>query len=169
MPVFRRGPAGIGALLIALAAAPAPAHVREGQPAPAFTVTRYDGQRTDSAALRGQVVLINRWATWCTPCRVELPALDGYYRAHAGEGLRIIAVSTRETAKAEQVAAIGDTLAFPLARSLKGPGFGEIGGLPTSYVIDRRGVVRHVLADTLDVAKLDRFVGPLLAEPAPTP
>ena len=56
------------------------AHVRPGQKAPDFTITTFDKTRIRSEELRGQVVIVNYWATWCSPCKKELPGLDAYYR-----------------------------------------------------------------------------------------
>ena len=66
-----------GAMVAAICvAAPAPAHVKPGEAAPPYSVTLLDGSRIGSDAVRGQVVIVNRWATWCVPCRAELPLLN---------------------------------------------------------------------------------------------
>jgi cytochrome c biogenesis protein CcmG, thiol:disulfide interchange protein DsbE len=157
-------------ILLAVAAfePPALAKNKVGDPAPHFTVRTFDRQDIDSATLRGQVVIINRWATWCGPCKKELPELDAYYRAHATNGLRIFAVTVDDSVPEDRLKPLSAMLAFPLAYSVRG-GFPELDGVPTNYVIDRNGIVRYAQADAFDAAKLDRIVGPLLAEPAPSP
>jgi len=151
----------------ALAAAPAlPAHVRPGQKAPDFTITALDRSKIRSGELRGQVVIVNYWATWCVPCKTELPGLDAYYRAHAHEGLRVFGVTTERSVPASRLAPLAATLAFPLARGLSGLGLGAMDGLPTNYVIDRAGIVRYAEVGAFDAETLDKVVGPLLAEPA---
>ena len=64
-----------------------------GQPAPALVVPELNGQSFDLSALRGKVVVINFWATWCQPCRQEMPALSAFYRQYHGQGLEMIGLS----------------------------------------------------------------------------
>ena len=74
--------------------------VQVGKQAPAFTVTDLDGHRVSLAALKGRPVLINFWATWCTPCREELPMIESAYRAHRDQGFTVVAVDYKESAGA---------------------------------------------------------------------
>lgn len=149
-------------------AAGALAHVHPGQKAPSFTITTFDKTQIRSEDLRGQVVIVNYWATWCGPCKKELPGLDAYYRAHAKEGLRVFGVTTEGSVSERQLTPLAAALAFPLAHNLSGMGLGEMSGLPTNYVIDREGVVRYAEVGAFDAKTLDEVVGPLLAEPATT-
>lgn len=166
---IRAGVAMAVGLALITAAAPLAAHVRPGEKAPSFTITTFDKTRIRSKDLRGQVVIVNYWATWCGPCKKELPGLDAYYRAHAKDGLRVFGITTEGSLSERRLAPLAATLAFPLARSLSGPRMGEMGGLPTNYVIDRAGIVRYADVGAFDAASLDEVVGPLLAEPAPSP
>ncbi len=155
----------IGVTLIATTTAGA--HVRPGQKAPSFTITTFDKTQIRSEDLRGQVVIVNYWASWCGPCREELPELDSYYRAHAKQGLRVFGIATEGSLTQHQIAPLAAMIAFPLAQGLTGPGWGEMSGLPTNYVIDRAGVVRYAEVGSFDADELDEVVGPLLAEPPP--
>jgi thiol-disulfide isomerase/thioredoxin len=141
-----------------------------GQQAPALVATTLDGQHFDLAALRGKVVIVNFWATWCTPCRAEMPAIDAFYRAHRDEGLVVLAVSLDDAADAKQVRAVMSEFAFPAAmyKDAKASGYGRMARLPLSFVIDRDGVLRRdawKAAPALDAAALEREVLPLLRTP----
>ncbi len=150
-----------------LFAGPASARVRPGQPAPAYTLTTFDKTKISSDQLRGQVVVLNFWATWCGPCRQELPALDRYNREHAKDGLRIFAVATEDSVSDSFLKPVAAALSFPLAHSIRGQGLAPLGGVPTNFVIDRHGVIRWAEAGAFDAATLDQVIGPLLAEPLP--
>ena len=157
------------ALLLAagltLAGSPAVA-AKVGEAAPPFTVTTFDGQTISSADLRGHVVILNYWATWCAPCRVELPTMDVYARRR--RDVRIYAVTVEGSVPAAKLKPLASVLSFPLVSKLKGRGYGAIkGAVPTNYVIDKRGVVRYAQAGAFDAEDLDTIVSPLLAEPAP--
>jgi cytochrome c biogenesis protein CcmG, thiol:disulfide interchange protein DsbE len=70
-----------------------------GQSAQALIVTTLDGKTVDLASLRGKVVLVNYWATWCAPCREEMPTLSAFYRAYHERGLEMIGISVDQTAR----------------------------------------------------------------------
>lgn len=139
-----------------------------GQAAPKFTVTTFDKQNVTLADLRGKVVVLNYWATWCGPCKAEMPMMDVFRREHDKDGFEIYAVMSADSIPAYKLAPLKKLLSFQLATRLKGSGYGTIGdAVPTSYIIDRAGVVRYAKAGAFDKAGFESIVLPLLAEPAP--
>ena len=144
------------------------AAIRVGHPAPNFTLTTFAGDKVALKDLRGQVILVNHWATWCVPCRAELPAMDAYYRRHQAQGLRMFAITGEDSVSPRQLAPLVAVLAIPLSNRFRGAAYGPIGGaVPTTYVIDRAGIVRYAAAGAFDGASLAATLAPLLAEPAP--
>jgi cytochrome c biogenesis protein CcmG, thiol:disulfide interchange protein DsbE len=118
-----------------------------GQPAPALVVQELNGQTFDLAALRGEVVIINFWATWCPPCRKEMPALDAFYRRYHSEGLEMIGLAANRPHERSDVAKVMDSFSYPAAmlRDCKSNGFNNPTELPITYVVDAQGVVRAKL------------------------
>lgn len=133
----------VGALALIAAAAQA-AVATEGKPMPHFQLKTLDGKSIDSADLKGKVVLVNFWATWCPPCREEMPAFQKYYEAHRGDGFEIVAVSTDEPEDLPKVREAMKPFAFPGAMQADNDtkAFGRIWVMPMSFVIDRGGIVR---------------------------
>lgn len=155
------------AAALALSASMGAARTPEvGKPSPKSVVTLVDGTKVDLASLKGQVVVINFWATWCVPCRVELPLLDRYYRTQAKHGLKVFAITTEDSVPLGKLKKLFGALAITPARRISG-GYAVLGGLPTNYVIDRAGVVRYAKASAFDLDDLNREIVPLLQEPVP--
>lgn len=151
---------------LALAAAPVAAkQPKVGEPAPDFELTLVDGTKTRLADLKGQVVVLNFWATWCAPCKVELPRLDRYYQLRRDAGLRAFAIATEDSLPLHQLKKLFAVMAMPSAKRIKGP-YATLGAVPTNYVIDRRGVVRYAKAAALDLDDMNKILVPLLREPA---
>lgn len=145
----------------ALAATP-----RVGEPAPDFTIRMMNGKQVTLAELKGQVVLINIWATWCGPCRKELPTLDAYYALAAEHGMKAYAVTTEDSIPIYRLKPFAEKLRLPLVKGIKGP-YGPIGGAVSSnYIIDRAGIVRYAKAGALDLDTLNATLIPLLNERA---
>jgi len=142
----------------------APAEPNMGQPAPTLVITRLDGGRFDLSQLRGKVVLVNYWATWCIPCRKEMPRLATFYRQYHEQGLEIIGISVDRPGQRDKVVEIMSSLAYPAAMGsdVMDDGFGKPKGVPSTFVIDRGGVVRDKFIDVYDQLLMDVVV-PLLA------
>ncbi|NOZ00199.1 MAG: redoxin domain-containing protein [Chloroflexi bacterium] len=135
-------------------------------PAPELTLTDLTGSETSLADYQGQVVLVNLWATWCPPCKAELPILQAYYEKHAREGFVIIGIEDGEPS--DEVAAFIKTrdLTYPIWIDQEGKT--EIAfmtfTLPSSYVIDRTGTVRLAWTGAISDAMLEKYVTPIIAE-----
>jgi thiol-disulfide isomerase/thioredoxin len=155
--------------LAALTALDAQAATELGQPAPALLVQELNGQTFDLAALRGKVVVINFWATWCPPCRQEMPILDAFYRRHHGEGLEMIGLAANRMHERSDVTKVMDSFSYPAAmlRDCKSNGFNDPTELPITYIVDAQGIVRAKLTpDETPVTeqRLSQAVLPLLSE-----
>jgi thiol-disulfide isomerase/thioredoxin len=139
-----------------------------GQPAPPLVVSQLDGHEFDLAAQKGKVVIVNYWASWCSPCRAEMPALDAFYQRYRAQGLVLIGVSVDAAADRPAVAAIMEKLSYPaaLAAGAKVNGFGPPLAVPMTWIIDSRGIVRSRLVSGSAVTEksLSQAVLPLLAQ-----
>jgi len=134
--------------------------------APALELTNLQGSPVSLADFRGEVVLVNNWATWCPPCKAEMPTLQAYYEAHREQGFTIVAIEAGQPPieVADFVKSYG--LTFPVwpdptqkaTAAFKNP------GLPNSYVIDRGGTVRLAWTGAIDRQTLEKFVTPLLED-----
>ena len=135
------------ALLVTAPSALLAAPPAVGQPAPPLIAPQLDGHEFDLAKLRGKVVLVNVWATWCSPCRVEMPTLNAFYRRYHPRGLVLLGLSIDEAPDAAQVRKVMGQLSYPgaLASAARVNGFGEPIAVPVTYVIDARGVLRAQL------------------------
>ena len=143
-----------------------PPAIRVGKPAPDFTAVLLDGRKVSLKDYQGQVLVINFWATWCSPCKRELPLLDGYYQAQQKFGLKVIAATTEDSLPLYQLQPLAKAMSIPMVRYLRG-GYGPLEGVPTNYVIDRAGVVRWAQAGAFTLEGLNKLLVPLLREPPP--
>jgi thiol-disulfide isomerase/thioredoxin len=142
----------------------------EGKPAPTMRAKLLDGTAVSLADNAGKVVVVNMWATWCAPCREEMPALDAYYRAHRDEGLVLVALSMDDPKDEAKVREMTKGYSFPvgLARDADMKGYGRIWRLPLTFVVDRNGILRkdQWYGDPgLDAQLLEQTVTPLLRAP----
>ena len=116
------------------------------QPAPPFTLATLDGDSIALSDFRGQVVLVNFWASWCPPCRIEMPGFERIYRDRAGDGFTILGIATDTHARRqirEFLAAHDITYPTLLATPGVVRDYGGIDALPESFLIDREGRIRH--------------------------
>ena len=134
-----------------------------GKTAPALVITELNGQTFDLAKLRGKVVLVNYWATWCAPCRKDMPKLDAFYRSHHQQNLEIIGISVDRQGDLAKVRKAMTSLAYPVAilKDITVDGFGAPEGVPITWIIDADGNVRDRMIDVREEL-LRGIVVPLL-------
>jgi thiol-disulfide isomerase/thioredoxin len=122
---------------------------REGFSAPDFTLELLGGGDITLSALRGKPVVVNLWASWCPPCRAEMPAIQKVYQDYQGLGLVVLGVNTtnqdNEADAAAFVQEYGLTFPIPLDRDGSVSARYELRGLPTTFFIDRKGIIRSVV------------------------
>lgn len=137
-------------------------------PAPDFTARTFDDKEVSLADYKGQVLIINFWATWCGPCKKELPLLDAYYAIAAEKqyGLKILAVTTEDSAPAYELKPLAAKVRFEMARHFHGP-YRVLKAVPTNYIIDRNGILRYAKAAAFDLDSLNEALIPLLQQPIP--
>lgn len=147
---------------------------RVGRPAPPLSLHTLDGQTISTDSLRGKVVILSFWATWCGPCKEELPLLSDYAARHAAQGLQVLGFSLDDPADLAAVRKVAAGLSFPvglLGDSYAGD-YGRIWKLPANFTIDRKGVLvdNSWNADVPQwtAERLERVVTPLLSPPGAT-
>ncbi|MDP2111135.1 MAG: TlpA disulfide reductase family protein [Thiobacillus sp.] len=136
----------------------------ENRPASAWAVTLPDGRALSSDSLRGKVVLVNFWATWCPYCRKEKPAIDAFWQDYRDRGFEVISISIDDPA--EKIAAwMQDKnyafMAAPTNASVTAA-FGNVASVPTSFIVDTEGRIRHKIAGQVHYPRLEKLVTPLL-------
>jgi len=122
---------------------------RVGFAAPDFTLDVLGGGELTLSDLRGKAVVVNLWASWCPPCRAEMPALERVYEANRDRGLEIVALNTTfqdsEGAAAEFVQEFGLTFPVVLDRAGEASRTYQLRALPTTFFIDKGGIIREVV------------------------
>jgi len=145
--------------------------IQEGTAAPSYDIKLMNGAYFSTAENVGKVVIMHFWATWCIPCREEMPALERYYRKHHAEGLEMVAISMDDPADAGKAHDMMKAYTFPGAfmADAQVKGYGRIWRIPLSFVIDGQGVLRRDgwYGDAgLDDAALEKNVTPYLTHTA---
>ena len=115
-------------------------------PAPAFKLSARGGKTIDLAQFRGQVVMINFWATWCGPCRQEMPLLEDIYKKYKPMGFTMLAVNVEPDSKAAEawLGKLAKPVSFPVAFDVdsKVSKAYKVAGMPSTVFVDRKGNVR---------------------------
>jgi peroxiredoxin len=158
-------------LLLAFLCCSAPAFgagLAVGAPAPELTARLLDRVATVRLSSNvGKVTIVNFWATWCVPCREEMPAIQAYFDKHKSQGLEVLAISMDDPDALDRVrkAAAGFTFPVALKADADFRGFGRIWRMPSTFVIDRDGILRkngHVGEPGVSLLSLEAEVTPLL-------
>ena len=135
--------------------------------APKLSLSDLNGTEYSLADYHGKVVLVNLWATWCPPCKAEMPTLKAYYEEHAADGFVTIAVNDGDPAEAVAAFVQEYELTFPVwldpsyeatERAFK------TRNLPSTFVIDREGNIRLRWVGEIDRVTLEKYVTPLILE-----
>lgn len=134
------------------------------QTAPDFTLTSLSSETVHLSDYTGQVVLINFWATWCPPCRAEMPTINAFYEAHKEAGFVVLAVNSQEEAATVERFIQTNGFSFPVLLDLQASVTDryQVRGLPTTFIIDRDGFIQHVQSGEITPEQLEAVVVPLL-------
>lgn len=134
--------------------------------APELVLTDLSGAAVSLADYRGQIVLVNNWATWCPPCRAEMPELEAYYQAHKNQDFTLIGISAGDTQAQVESFVQEYALSFPMWIDEQSTALSAFrnNSLPSSYVIDKTGTVRLAWSGAISLAMLEEYVTPLLNE-----
>jgi thiol-disulfide isomerase/thioredoxin len=135
-------------------------------PAPELSLQNVTGRQESLVDYRDKVVLVNNWATWCPPCKAEIPTLEAYYEAHNADGFVVIGVEAGETQNEVLEFVQSSAITYPIWIDLENASLKAFNssGLPNSYVIDRKGAVRFAWVGEINRDVLEKYVTPLISE-----
>ncbi len=131
-----------------------------------FTLPDFSGKAVKLSDYRGHPVVVNLWASWCIPCRAEMPTLIRFYQDHQAEGLVFLAVNSSDDSGPAQQFATRVHMPFPVLYDPDGRVMRLLGAdaLPDTFVIDRTGTVRFAWTGEISSSVLDQRVAPLLTQ-----
>ena len=134
--------------------------------APELSLQNVNGETEALTDYLDQVVLVNNWATWCPPCKAEIPTLEAYYKAHKEQGFVIIGVEAGEPQSEVSQFVQGSVITYPIWIDPQNASLRAFGssGLPNSFVIDRSGAVRLAWVGEITRDALEKYVTPLIME-----
>jgi peroxiredoxin len=146
--------------ILGLAQAHSQTHSLVGKPAPEFVRHDLDGRAIDLAQLRGRVVLINFWATWCAPCQAEMPEFATWQQEHGSQGLSVIGISMDDDAETARRLVKKLRLTYPVAMgdARLGKQYGGVLGLPTTFLVSREGAVLAEFKGQADLKAMETQV-----------
>jgi len=153
-----------GLMPACLAASPAQSLVN--RKAPEIARVDLNGTRVDLKSLRGKVVLLNFWATWCAPCLLEMPIFSVWQQQYGRQQFQVIGISMDDEAESVRkvVGRLKTTYPIAMGDAKLGEKYGGVMGLPLSYLIDRNGVVRARFQGETEVGAIEKQLKAMLAQ-----
>jgi thiol-disulfide isomerase/thioredoxin len=141
--------------------------MKVGELAPDFTRTDFGNKQLKLSDHRGKLVLLNFWATWCPPCREEMPLFSRWQSEHQDKGLQVIGVSLDDDAALAKEFLAEYPVTYPVVMGdvKLAETFGGVLGLPLSYLIDAQGRVVARYQGEADLARMEAKIRELLAQP----
>ena len=127
----------------------------KGKPAPAFTLVNLAGKKVSLSDYKGRPVIVNFWATWCAPCKLEMPWFQEFRSKYSGQGFEVLGIAEDEAPKDEiekTAKKVNVTYPILLTDGKVAPAYGGVDSLPTSFYIDRKGVI---VTETIGLASKD--------------
>lgn len=162
----------VAACVVALALSPCALAVESGGAMPALAIPRLEepSRAIALASLRGRVVYVDFWASWCVPCRLSMPALESLYQRDRARGFAVVGINKDVSAADAKRFLAKVAVTFPLALDAKDAAARafDVKAMPSGYLVDRRGVVRNVHRGFTQetAAVLEREIDALLKEPS---
>ncbi len=141
-----------------------------GPSAPDFTLTRLNGESFQLSEHRGEVVVLNVWATWCAPCRDEIPGFVELQREYRSRGVQFVGLSVDEGGRAAvRRFAQEQPLNYPqvASQTVASRKYGQTTAIPRTFVIDKRGRIRYTHSGLFLPGRLEPMLETLIAEPGP--
>ena len=144
------------------------AGIELGQPAPNIEGTLIDGKPFSLNSYKGKVVLVNFWASWCEPCREEMPAIEAFLKKNKTKGLEVLAITVDKPSDMEQAKQVMRNYSFLFAEKnqMNYSGYGRIWRIPSTFIIDKQGILRKngLTGDPkVDTKLLEEIITPLLS------
>ena len=151
--------------MICAMALSAAAQIRVGDEAPNFKLAALDGRSVELAKYRGKVVLVNFWATWCTPCQTEMPRFVAFQRKFGTKSFQVIGVSMDDSPEAVQKFGAKFKTNYPIVMGTTkmAEAYGGVLGLPITLLVDREGRVAKRYEGAVDLDEMENEIKKLLA------
>jgi peroxiredoxin len=145
--------------------------MKAGSMAPDFELKTLDGKPIKLSAYRGKAVLLNFWATWCAPCKVEMPWFVDFYKQYQAQGLEVVGVALDDSSHDEIANFVKDmNINYTILQGTEdvGDAYGGVDVFPTTFFIDRNGKIVNVVYGLKDHSSLEDDIKSALAVPAQT-